>query len=220
MACAAILSLEEFRDTQRRAEMRQRLHDRFDHWLDRLEDRVKDPSPTLEELTQAVFALRQELTQAVTEGLVEHAHRAALEQRTAPCPQCGQTLSARGPQERTVETLVGAIRLRRPYFYCERCQRGSAPLDEALELTERRKQPDVQKAAVKLTKEVPYETACELFEELTGLPLSAHTAHEVTQEVAAGLDGVGGGAQPEEIARQDRRGRDGPAVATHHGAGH
>ena len=102
-----------------------------------------------------MFALRQELTQAVTEGLVAQAHRALGEQRTAACPRCGQTLSARGPQERTVETLVGAIRLQRPYFYCERCQFGTAPLDEALQLTERRKQPDVQKAAIQLTKEVP-----------------------------------------------------------------
>ena len=160
---------------------------------------MKDRTPTLEELTQAVFALRQELTQAVTEGLVEQAHRAALEQRTAVCPQCGQTLSARGPQERTVETLVGAIRLRRPYFYCAHCQLGSTPLDAALELTARRKQPDVQKAAVKLTKEVPYETACELFEELTGLPLSAHTAHEVTQAVAEGLTVLDVAPSREEI---------------------
>jgi hypothetical protein len=28
----------------------------------------------------------------------------------------------------SVETLVGAIRLRRPEFYCERCQLGTAPL--------------------------------------------------------------------------------------------
>jgi hypothetical protein len=187
MACAAILSLEEFRDTRRRGEIRQRLHDRFDQWLDGLEARVKASQPTLEELTQAVLALRQELTQAVTEGLVEQAHRALLGQQTAACPRCGHTLAARGPAERTVETLVGAVRLRRPYFYCERCQLGTSPLDEALQLAERRKQPDVQRAAVQLTKEVPYETACELFAELTGLPLSAHTAHEVTQAVAQGL---------------------------------
>jgi hypothetical protein len=199
MAYAAILSLEEFRDAQRRTEVRQRLQERFDRWLQRVEDHVQEPQPTLEELTQAVFALRQELTQAVTEGLVEQAHRAALEQRTALCPQCGQTLSARGPQERTVETLVGAIRLRRPYFYCERCERGRVPLDAALELTERRKQPDVQKAAVKLTKEVPYETACELFEELTGLSLSAHTAHEVTQAVAEGVTVLDVAPSREEI---------------------
>ena len=187
MAYATILSLEEFRDTQRHVEIRQRLHDRLDQWLDKVEARVTEPQPTLEQLTQAVFALRQELTQAVTEGLVEQAHRVVIEQSTGTCPQCGQTLSARGPQERTVETLVGAIRLRRPYFYCERCQRGTTPLDAVRRLTERRKQPDVQKAAVKVTKELPYETACELFEELTGLPLSAHTAHEVTQAVATGL---------------------------------
>jgi hypothetical protein len=199
MASAAILSLEEFRDTQRRAAIRQRLHDRLDHWLDRLEVHVKEPQPTLEQLTQAVFALRQEWTQAVTEGLVEQAHRAALEQRTAACPQCGQTLSARGPQERTVETLVGAIRLRRPYFYCEHCQLGTAPLDETLQVTARRKQPDVQKAAVRLTKEVPYDTACELFEELTGLPLSAHTAHEVTQAVGEGLTVLDVAPSREEI---------------------
>jgi hypothetical protein len=199
MTYAAILSLEEFRDAQRRTEIRQRLHDRFDRWLQRVEDHVKALKPTLAELTEAVFALRQELTQAVTEGLVEHAHRATLEQRTAACPQCGQTLSARSPQDRTVETLVGAIRLRRPYFYCERCQLGTTPLDEALQVSERRKQPDVQKAAVKLTKEVPYETACELFAELTGLPLSAHTAHEVTQAVAEGLTVLDVAPSREEI---------------------
>jgi len=199
MASAAIRSFEEFRDTQRRAAIRQQLHDHLDHWLETLGARMKGPKPTLEQLTQAVFVFRQELTQAITEGLVEQAHRAAMEQRTADCPQCGRTLSARGPQERTVETMVGAIRLRRPYFYCEHCRRGTAPLDQALRLTGRRKPPDVQKAAVQLTKEIPYETACELFEELTGLPLSAHTAHEVTQAVAEGLTVLDVAPSQEEI---------------------
>jgi hypothetical protein len=199
MTCPAILSLEDFRDTHRRAAIRQQLHDRFDRWLNQLEDRMQDPTPTLAELTQAVFALRQELTQAVTESLVEQTHRTVLEQRMAVCPQCGQTLAARGSQDRTVETLVGAIRLRRPDFYCEHCQFGTTPLDQALQLTKRRKQPDVQKAAVQLTKELPYETACELFEELTGLPLSAHTAHEMTQAVAAGVTVVDVAPSREEI---------------------
>jgi len=78
---------------------------------------------------------------------VEQAHRGLLEQHLTACPRCGQTLSARGPQERTVETLVGAVRLRRPYFYCLHCQLGITPVDEALQLTARRKQPDVQRAS-------------------------------------------------------------------------
>jgi hypothetical protein len=86
MASAAILSLEAFRDAPRRTAVRQRLHDRFDVWLNQLEARMEERTPTLAELTQAVLALRQELTQAVTKGLVEQAHRAALEQRTMVCP--------------------------------------------------------------------------------------------------------------------------------------
>jgi hypothetical protein len=54
-------------------------------------------------------------------------------------------------------------------------------------VTERRQPPDVQKAAVQLTKAVPYETACELCAELTGLPLSAHAAPELPQAVAEGV---------------------------------
>jgi hypothetical protein len=63
---------------------------------------------------------------------------------------------------------------------------------------QRRKPPDVQKAALKLTEEIPYETACELFQELTGLPLSAHTAHEMAPAAAAGL---GGGCRTQPAAR-------------------
>ena len=69
MASAASLSLEEFRDAPRRTEVRQRLHDRFDRWLQRVEDHVKEPKPTLAELTEVVLARRQEVTQAVAEGL-------------------------------------------------------------------------------------------------------------------------------------------------------
>lgn len=192
MAPSAILSLEEVRDTPRRAAIRQRRHGRLDHWLDTLEARVKAPQPTLEALTPIIFALRPEWTPAVTEGLVEQRPRAVVAQRTAACPPCWHILSARGPAERTVATLVGASRLRRPSCYGERCQPGTAPLDEVRQRTGRCKPPDVQKAAVQLTQEVPDATACELVQELTGLPLGARTAHAVTQAVAEGLTGLAG----------------------------
>jgi hypothetical protein len=74
MASAAILSLEAFRGTQRRVEVRQCLHDHFDRWLDQPEERMKEPWPTLEEPTQAILALGWELTRWATEGLVELIH--------------------------------------------------------------------------------------------------------------------------------------------------
>lgn len=42
MTCAALLSWADFRDTHRRAEIRHRLHEGFDRWLNQLEDRMQD----------------------------------------------------------------------------------------------------------------------------------------------------------------------------------
>jgi hypothetical protein len=88
---------------------------------------MKEPQPTLEVLTQAVVILWQKLTQAVTAGLVEQAHRALMEQRTTACPQCGHLLSARGPAERTVETLVGRFGSGAPTFTATAVSWGPLP---------------------------------------------------------------------------------------------
>jgi len=113
MPGAAILSWEDVRDTPRCAERRQGRHDRFDHGLTQREARMQERTPSVGERTPAVFVLGQAWTQPVTEGVVEPTHRTVVEPRPAACPRCGQTWSARGPQERPVATWVGAIRRRR-----------------------------------------------------------------------------------------------------------
>jgi hypothetical protein len=49
------------------------------------------------------------------EQMHQEMHQALLEQRTAASLRCGQTLSARGPVERTVATLAETIQLQCPY---------------------------------------------------------------------------------------------------------
>lgn len=200
MGSVAVTVVEEYRQAKNQAAFRHKLHQEFDRWLDRVEEEMNQPKPTLSQLTEVVFTLRQELTQLVTADLLHQAYAAEQDQETAHCPTCGQTLRARKKEERIVETMVGALSLRRPYFYCVHCGKGFYPLDAALDLAPRRKQLDLQKAMVRLTKEVPYETASEVFEELTGLSVSAHTAHEVTNEVAEGLGILAVSPPQEEIA--------------------
>ncbi len=187
MGAAAVIVLAEVREKKQRAEERRELHERFDHWLDSLEAQMKTPKPTLEELTRTVWEHRQELTGHLTATLVAQRHRAEQEQRRAPCPQCGRTVAARAVVSRTVDTLVGAVEVDRPYFYCVPCGQGFFPLDAVLGLAAGRKQFDLQRAAAKLTAEVPYETARELFRELTGVPLGTERLHTLTNAVAAGL---------------------------------
>jgi hypothetical protein len=94
------------------------------------------------------------------------------------------------------------VALERPYFYCLECKQGFYPLDEALELSERRKQWDIQEAGARLAAEVPFETAQELFSQLTGLSLSDHTTHAVVGEVGQGLGVLEVSPTAEEIAQR------------------
>src|SRR5947208_4356542 len=132
MGAAAVISLAEVRVQKQRAEGRQQLHEYLAHWLDTVEEHVKEAKPTLEDITRAVGAVRQELTGQLTTALLEQRYRAEQEQAHAPCPQCGRQVATRGVVTRKVETLVGEVELARPYFYCVPCGQGFAPLDTAL----------------------------------------------------------------------------------------
>jgi hypothetical protein len=91
MGYATIASLEAFKQARERSGIRQQLHEHLDCWLDRVEERVKGKPPTLEQMTEAVFVLRQELTGRVTEVLVEKRSKALgtpppCDGKTARCP--------------------------------------------------------------------------------------------------------------------------------------
>jgi hypothetical protein len=184
---AAVIALAEVREQKQRAEERQHLHACFDRWLDTLETHMKAPKPTLEELTHAVWECRQELTGQLSATLLEQHFAAEQAQRQAPCPQCGHVVEARAVPTRIVETLVGKVEVARPYFYCVPCGHGFAPLEAVLGLAAGRKQFDLQRAAAKLTAEVPYETARELFADLTGVSVGTERLHTVTNAVAEDL---------------------------------
>jgi hypothetical protein len=88
---------------------------------------------------------------------------------------------------RTAQTLIGAIEVQRPYFYCRSCHLGRYPLDDVLGLSAGRFQLDVQQAAAELAIELPYDTASTLFGRLSGITVSSERLHTLTNQVAEGL---------------------------------
>jgi hypothetical protein len=202
MGTAAVISLAEAREQRQRAEYRRQLHEEFDRWLDTVEEQVTEPKATLEQISRAVWAQRQALTGGLVEALVEQRYQKEQAQQYAPCPQCGRTGTSRGVVRRTLETLVGEVELARPYFYCVPCGQGFSPLEAALGLAPGRKQFDLQQAAAKLTTEVPYETAQELFWALTGVELSTARRHELTNAIAEGLEVLDVAPPREQITTQ------------------
>ncbi len=183
-ATAAVLSCEETRQSVAPPQARQELHAYLDRWWESVEAHRPDAPPSPEALTQAGFARRPEVTGTSTAVLGAQRPAPGRHQRRMPWPHGQRLLPARPAPPRTVHTMVGEVSLSRPYFYGPSCQQGFAPLDDVLQLSERRTPWDMQQAAARLAAEVPFETAQELFTQLTGLSLSDHTMHAVAGELS------------------------------------
>ena len=184
--------------------VRERLHEQFDVWLNMLEEEMRGKEGKLDEIVGGIFEMRQELTGMIAESLVDKLHSKELEQTKAVCPKCGRELRSMAEVERTVETMIGPVKLKRPYFWCKNCSEGFYPLDEALNLSGRKKQWDIQKAGASLAAEIPYEKAEEEFKELTGLSMSNHTMHEVVGDICADVDVLDVAPPVEEVKRKIR----------------
>ena len=202
MGCAEIISLDEVRARKHWTTLRQRLHERFDRWLDRLESELPEVEPTLGQVSETIWALRQQLTGGLAETIVQHTHQEEQRRQHMTCPTCARLLTARGSVSRRVETMVGVVELARPYFYCRVCCEGTYPLDDALHLSAGRIQLDVQQAVADVVTELPYETAATLFGHLSGIAVSSERMHTLTQQVAEGLDMVDVAPSHEEIDRR------------------
>lgn len=155
---AEVISLDEVRASQQRQVLRQQLHECFDRWLDELETQLPEPKPTLTQVSETIWTLRQSLTAGVAQTIVEQTHQGEREQKSLRCATCERLLKARPPVSRTARTLVGDVEIERPYFYCRSCRLGTYPLDGALGWNSGQIQLDVQQAAIDLATEVSYET--------------------------------------------------------------
>ena len=123
MGAAEVISFEEVRARKQWDALRRQLHTRFDQWLDGLEAQLQEPAPTLAQVTETVWHLRQELTGGLTETIVAHAHRGESTRQQTRCPRCDRFLKARalvtGPPtyRATGQNGYGVARAERPTVF-------------------------------------------------------------------------------------------------------
>src|SRR5215471_3023472 len=187
MGAAEVISFEEVRARKQWSTLRHQLHERFDQWLDTLEQAWHEPPATFSEVTATVWALRQQLTGGIAETIVAHVHAGERQRTQARCPRCARMLTGHEHVGRTVETLVGPVALERPSFYCRPCRVGLSPLDDALSWVAGCKQLDMQHAAAHLVTAVPYDTAQSLFADLAGRHFGSERMHTLTAQAGTGL---------------------------------
>ena len=162
------------------------IHKAADKLVDALaEDLLSDKPMTLAEITQAISGEIPKFSAAVLQEFIQGKHGEVLSQEYAECPHCSKKVHVQAEVPRTVETLLGATTLSRPYFYCKTCRHGFYPTDMALGLSSHRKQHDLQQLALEFLAELPFERASDLFRKSTGISFSDHQMHQLFAEFIA-----------------------------------
>ncbi len=155
--------------------------------LDKIESDF--PMESITDISKSLFQNRSEIMGQAALALIEKKFGHLLDQDFCQCPHCDQVIKAQSEKvRREIDTVVGPVTLYRPYFYCKRCCFGFYPLDDALGLSPRKVQSDIQELEAWLAAEMPYETVSEALERCAGIQLSNHHVHDVVNEIAGDIE--------------------------------
>ena len=169
--------------------------------LDKIES--ENSMNTMDDISKNLLKSRSEIMAQAALAFIEKKYGHLLDQQYCQCPHCNRRIKAGSKKvKREVTTLLGTVVLYRPYFYCKACRYGFYPLDDALGLSEKKIQPDVEELEAWLTSEMPYETASETLRRCAGIDASNHHHHDATNEIAKDLNILDVCPSKEEILRQ------------------
>ena len=90
-----------------------------------LAERASGERLTLSTIEDIVMAAREDISEQLTEVLVEAG--SGQQVPGACCPACGQEMQYKGQKQRYVRTRTGDIVVERAYYYCAGCHQGLFP---------------------------------------------------------------------------------------------
>jgi hypothetical protein len=89
---------------------------------------------------------------------------------------CGHRAELAGYRDKTVDTVLGRVALRRAWYHCPACGHGSAPRDGQLGVTGQGMSPGLRKMTARAAAAVPFAAAARLVGELAGISLTGRRA--------------------------------------------
>lgn len=98
------------------------------------------------------------------------------------CPHCRESARFIGYRPKEIKSLVGDMRLSRPYYHCEHCKRGTWPWDEMLRLSPERLTPAAQEVVSLHGVTNSFSKAAnQVLAKSAGLSLSESTVERTTE---------------------------------------
>jgi hypothetical protein len=153
----------------------------------------------LEVLELAIRTAVTRLGSSLLEGLL-----AADQGHRGPRASCGSGHQAvfTGYRAKTIDTVVGPVRLRRAWYHCAACGHGLAPRDDELGTGHASMSPGLARMTARAAAAVPFARAAGLLADLAGIELTVKRV-ERSAEAAGAAAAAAIGAETDAIcARQ------------------
>ena len=88
---------------------------------------------------------------------------------------------------KTFLSVIGPIRIRRPYYFCSHCCKGQSPVDSALDIAGRESSPDVRRMEAVVGSNAPFGRGCEPLKALAGLEVTAKAIERTAESIGADI---------------------------------
>ena len=137
----------------------------------------------LEALEEATRAALQRAGARLLEELLEESEDAGA----APVCSCGAAMRCEGPRSKRLVSLLGNVSLRRLYYHCRHCWRGTVPLDRDLDIESTQYSPGVRRLLAVVGGETPFARGRELLAELAGIAVSVKAVQRQAQAIGSDL---------------------------------
>jgi hypothetical protein len=139
--------------------------------------RHKDGRTDLEAIESAMAVALSELLQFAAP---------AADQRQLPC-RCGHHAPYQEVHSKPVLTIVGPVRLSRPYYLCSRCHVGQFPVDVELDIENTEFSPGVRRMQALVGQQVPFDRGREQMQMLAGLEVTTKSVERTAETIGGDI---------------------------------
>jgi hypothetical protein len=147
--------------------------------------RRKDGRTDLEAVESALrTALHQAGAAALSELLQFEAP--AADQRQLPCP-CGHRAQYQEIRSKPILTIVGPVRLSRPYYLCSLCHDGQFPVDVQLDIENTEFSPGVRRMHALVGQQAPFDHGREQMQLLAGLEVTTKSVERIAEAIGTDI---------------------------------
>jgi hypothetical protein len=147
--------------------------------------RRKDGRTDLEAVESALrAALHQAGAAALTELLQLEAP--AADQRQLPC-RCGHHAQYQEIRCKPILTIVGPVRIARPYYLCSQCHVGQFPVDVELDIENTEFSPGVRRMHALVGQAAPFDHGREQMQLLAGLEVTTKSVERTAEAIGADI---------------------------------